>query len=87
MHVDGHKFLVTVVEPKQLTVQVLLVNETVDLLGLGLQGHLNLLHSCGFQPTVVYIDPQSGFRAIKNLFPDVLGDDGGASDYVPRVDA
>jgi hypothetical protein len=35
----------------------------------------------------VYIDPQSGFRALKNLFPGVLIDDGGASDYVPKVDS
>jgi hypothetical protein len=35
----------------------------------------------------MYVDPQSGFRAIKNLFPGVLVDDGGGSYYVPKVDA
>ncbi len=32
-------------------------------------------------------DPQSGFRALKNLFPGVLINDGGASDYVLKVDS
>jgi hypothetical protein len=87
MHVDGFKFLISVVEPLQLTIQAPLENETADHLGLALQGHLSLLRARGFQPTIVYVDPQSGFRALKNLFPGVLIDDGGASDYVPKVDA
>jgi hypothetical protein len=87
MHVDGVKFLVSVVEPLQLTIQAPLDNESADQLGLALQGHLSLLRARGFQPTVVYVDPQSGFWALKNLFPGVLVDDGGASDYVPKVDS
>jgi hypothetical protein len=42
MHVDGLKFLISVVEPLQLTIQVQLENETVDQLGLALLGHLSL---------------------------------------------
>jgi hypothetical protein len=87
MHVDSSKFLVSVVEPLQLTIQAPLVNETADQLGLALQGHLSLLRARGFQPTVVYVDPQSGFQALKNLFPGVLIDTGGRSDYVPKVDS
>jgi hypothetical protein len=87
MHIDSSKFLISVVEPLQLTIQALLENETADHLGLALQGHLSLLRARGFQPTIVSVDPQSGFRALKNLFPGVLIDDGGASDYVPKVDA
>jgi hypothetical protein len=87
MHVDGSKFLVSVVEPLQLTIQAPLVNETADQLELALQGHLSLLRARGFQPTVVYMDPQSGFQALKNLFPGVLIDTGGRSDYVPKVDS
>jgi hypothetical protein len=87
MHVDGFTFLISVVEPLQLTIQAPLEIETADHLGLAQQGHLSLLRARGFQPTIVYVDPQSGFRALKNLFPGVLIDDGGASDYVPKVDA
>jgi hypothetical protein len=87
MHIDGFKFLISVVEPLQLTIQVPLENETADQLGLALQGHLSLLRARGFQPTLVYMDPQSGFRALKNLFLGILVDDGGASDYVPKVDS
>jgi hypothetical protein len=87
MHVDGFKFLVSVVEPLQQTIQAPLENESADQLGLALQGHLSLLRARGFKPNVVYVDPQSGFRALENLFPGVLIDDGGASDYVPKVDS
>jgi hypothetical protein len=64
-----------------LTIQVTLENETADQLGLALQGHLSLLRARGFQPTVVYVDPQSGFRDLKNSFPGVLVDNGSASDF------
>jgi hypothetical protein len=84
MHIDGFKFLISVVELVQLTVQTPLENESADQLGLTLEGQLSLLRARGFQPTVVHVDPQTGFRALKNLFPGVLIDDGGASDYVPK---
>lgn len=87
MHIDGHKFLVSVVEPLQLTVQVLLENETADQLGLALQGHLSIPRARGFQPSVVYVDTQSGFRALKNMFPSILIDDSGAADYIPKVES
>jgi hypothetical protein len=87
MHVDGFKFLISVVEPLQLTIQVPLENETADQLGLALQGHLSLLRARGFKSIVVYVDHQLGFRALKNLFPGVLIDDGSASDYVAKVDS
>jgi hypothetical protein len=86
MHLEGHKFLISLVEPLQLTLQKLMKDETADQLGLGLQGQLSLLRTKGFQPTVVYIDPQMGFQTIKNLLPGVLIDDSGAEDNVPKVD-
>jgi hypothetical protein len=86
MHIDGHKFLISHVEPLQLTLQTPLKNKTADQLGLGLQGQLSVLRARGFQPTIVYVDPQSGFRTLKNMFPGVLVDDGGAADYVPKAD-
>jgi hypothetical protein len=61
MHIDGQKFLISHVEPLQLTLQTPLKNERADQSGLGLQGQLSVLRARGFQPTVVYVDPQSGF--------------------------
>jgi hypothetical protein len=37
MHLVGQKFLVSVVEPLQLTIQAPVQNETANQLGLGLQ--------------------------------------------------
>ncbi len=86
MHIDGHKFLVSVVEPLQLTIQAHLQNETATQLGLGIQGHLGILRARGFQPTTIFTDPQAGFRTLVGQFPGVNLDIGGAKDFVSKVD-
>jgi hypothetical protein len=87
MHIDSQKFLISVVEPLQLTIQAYLQNETASQLGLGLQGHLGVLWACGLQPTTVYTDPQAGFRTLVGQFPNVNIDIGGAKDFVSKVDS
>jgi hypothetical protein len=87
MYIDGSKFLVTVCEPLQLTLQCKIERETQQVLGMTLQGQLELLHSRGFIPMIVHTDPQSAFRALTTQFPGVVIDVGGAGDYVSKVDA
>jgi hypothetical protein len=87
MHIDGKRFLISVVEPLQLTIQSYLLNETATQLGLGIQGHLSVLRSRGFQPTTVYTDPQARFRTLVGQFPNVNIDIGGAKDFVSKVDS
>jgi hypothetical protein len=87
MHVDGQRFLVTVCEPLQLTIQVAVERESQGVLGPALQGQLELLRSKGFQPTRVYVDPQSALKSLATKFENVEIDVGGAGDYVPKVDA
>ncbi len=87
MHVDGQRFLVTVCEPLQLTVQVAVQRESQATIGPALQGQLELLRSKGFQPVRVYIDPQSALRSMATKFENIEIDVGGAGDYVPKVDA
>jgi hypothetical protein len=87
MHMDGEKFLVTVCELLQLTIQYHIERETQNVLGVTLQGQLELLCSCGFVPTTVHTDPQSAFCALVGQFPGVVIGIGGAGDYVSKVDA
>jgi hypothetical protein len=54
---------------------------------MALQGQLELLHSRGFVPTRVHVDPQSAFRSLTTKFENVTIDVGGATDYVPKADA
>jgi hypothetical protein len=54
MEIDGGKFLVTVSDPLKLTLQMAVENESKQMLDMGLQGHLMMLQSCGFEPTIVY---------------------------------
>ena len=87
MHIDGQKFLVTTCEPLQLTLQCPITSESQNQLGLGLQGHLSILRSKGFVPTIIYTDPAKGFTGLVGAFAGVLVDTSGAGDNVPKVDA
>jgi hypothetical protein len=87
MHIDGKRFLVTVTEPLNPTMQPLIDSETRTTLGLSLQSQLKLLRSRGFIPTLVYTDPQSTFKSMKQEFAGVEIDEGGAKNYVSKVDA
>jgi hypothetical protein len=87
MHIDGQRFLVTVCDPLQLTLQVNVERELQNVLGPALQGQIDLLHSKGFSPRRVYVDPQSALKTLATKFENVSVDVGGASDFVPKVDA
>ena len=54
---------------------------------MALQAQLEFLHSCGFKPTVVHMDPQSAFCTLTTQFPGVVSDIGGAGDFISKVDA
>jgi hypothetical protein len=87
MVIDLEKFLLTVCEPLQLTLQTRVERETVHVLGTALQGQLSTLRERGFTPTAVHVDPQSAFQGLRTQFPGVVIDVGGAHDFVPKVDA
>ena len=55
--VREQKFLMTLVEPLGLVLTTHMERETTEELGLALQGHINVVHSCGFKPFVEYEDP------------------------------
>jgi hypothetical protein len=61
--------------------------ETQQVLGITLQGKLELLCSRGFVPTIVHTYQLSAFCALTTQFPGVVIDVGGAGDYVSKVDA
>jgi hypothetical protein len=67
---------VTVCDPLQLTLQVHIERESHAVLGMALQGQLELLCS----------NPQSALKSLETKFPNVSIDVAGAKDYVPKVD-
>jgi hypothetical protein len=87
MCIDTKKFLVSVADPLNLILQSVIARELKQELGMALQGQLAVLRSKGFIPTIVYVDPQSAFRAMTQDFPGVEIDVGGAGDYVAKVDS
>jgi hypothetical protein len=74
MHIDGNTFLGAVVESLELIIQAHVHNETVNQLGLGLQGHICLLWLRCVQPTTLHV----GFHPLLGQFPVIYQDIGGA---------
>jgi hypothetical protein len=87
MHIDTKKFLVSVADPLNLTLQSVIVGESKQELGMALQGQLAVLRLKGFIPSKVYVDPQSAFKAMTQDFLGIEIDVGGAGDYVAKVDS
>jgi hypothetical protein len=87
VHVDTKKFLVSVADPLNLTLQSQVQSESRQDLGMELQGQLVVLRNRGYVPSIVYSDPQSAFRAMTQDFPGVEIDVGGAGNYIAKVDA
>jgi len=86
MQIDSQRFLITVCNPLQITLQVPIERESQAVLGLALQGQLELVCSKGFQPVRVYVDPQSALRVLATKFENVAIDVGGAGDHLPKTD-
>ncbi len=87
MHIDSEMFLVSVLEPLNLTLQFKIENESRMSLVMGLQGQLAVLQSRGFMLETVYTDPHSTFRSMTQDFPSVTIDVGHEGDYIAKVDA
>jgi hypothetical protein len=68
MHIDYKRFLISVVEPLQLTIQAHLQDESSNQIGVGLQGNLNVLQALGFVPTMIYTNPAAGFCSLIGCF-------------------
>ena len=82
MHIDQCKFIISITEPLNLTLQSHISGGSKIELGMALTGQFGMSRSRGFVPTVVYTDPQRSFLAMQADFPGVVIDDGGAGDYV-----
>jgi len=87
MHIDSNKFLISVCEPLQLTLQTPVANESADTLGTALQSHLQILREKSFSVKCVHVDPASAFQALRTQYPGTEIDVGGARDFVAKVDA
>jgi hypothetical protein len=64
-----------------------LISQSKPRLGEGLQAHINLLRSFGFDARMVIVDPLKGLVGLKGSFPGVEINPTGAGDHLHKVDA
>jgi hypothetical protein len=72
-------------EALQLNLQCKMERETQGVLG-ALHGQLELLHSRGFIPTMVYADQQGVLNSLTTQYLGVVIDVGDTEDYISKVD-
>jgi len=86
VHVAGEKFLLSISSPLELLLVYHLSSLTAQELGNALQKHFNTLCSRGFEPKVVYVDPQSGLKSLQGSFPGIEIDVSRAGDHLDKLD-
>ena len=86
MYVGTYKALVSVSKPLGVTLIDTVRSLTQEELGRSLQSHINTLRSRAFEPSVVYVDPQSGLEKLQGSFPGTEIDISGAGDHMNMVD-
>jgi hypothetical protein len=86
VHVASEKFLLSISSPLELLLVYHLSSLTAQELGNALQKHFNTFCSRGFEPKVVYVDPQSGLKSLQGSFPGIEIDVSGAGDHLDKLD-
>jgi hypothetical protein len=69
MYVAGQKALVSVSKPLGITLAQPVASHTKEALGKALQAHINTLHSRGFEPKRIYVDPHKALKGLEGSFP------------------
>jgi hypothetical protein len=86
MHICGVKFLVSVSSPLEILLVKHLSSLLKDSFGAGVQAHINMLHSRGFEPACILVDPFKSLMALQGAFPGVEIDPCGAGDHLGKID-
>jgi hypothetical protein len=86
MHVCGIKFLVSVSSPLEVLLVKHLQSLSRESLGAGVQAHINMLCSRGFEPERVMVDPHKSLMSLQGAYPGVEIDSCGAGDHFNKVD-
>ena len=84
--VDGQKFILTLANPIKYMICSALPSEKTNVLGGFIQQHINLFRSRNFDPRIIHLDPQPGFRALVGQFGEIDIDIMGAGDHIPEID-
>jgi hypothetical protein len=85
-YVAKKPFLCTVVQPLGLSVVSQLAKLDEANCGAALQAHLSLLQTGQVHVGRIFTDPQSAFKSMKDKFPGIMINIGGAGDHVDRAD-
>ena len=81
----GGKYLVSVIEPLELTITVPVKSRKIEALGKALMSQIHLLGTRGFSVTWVITDLEGGLVALKDKIPGVVIDVVGAGDHLQKT--
>ena len=87
MFVKNQPFLACLTEPLGLFTLMQVDKQTTSVLGAALQSQISTIRSRGFQPSTIYLDPQSGLAPLQGAFPGVEVDISGAGDHMDKIDS
>lgn len=70
MNVGNEKYLVSLSSPLELTIACKLNSLSKADLGTGVQQHINMLRSRGFEPKWIMVDPQKLLSSLVGAFSE-----------------
>lgn len=84
MHILNQKFLVSISSPLELLLVCHVKSFSTSDLGTGVQKHVNMLQSKGFEPRKIYIDLYKSLVSLQTSFPGVEIHITGAGDHLDK---
>jgi len=84
--VADQKLLISISSPLELVLVCHLKSLSRDDLGTRVQKHIITLHSRGFEPRRILVDPHKTLISLQIAFPGVEIDRAGAGDHLDKVD-
>jgi len=86
MYAADEMFVVCLTMPLGLFTTVHIERKTTSSLGTALQSQVSAIRGRGFEPKVLYLDPERGFVGLQGQIPGVEVDISGAGDHMAELD-
>jgi len=86
MHIADQNFLISVRSLLELVLACHLKSLSRNDVGTGVQKHINILHSRGYEPKRIMVDLHKTLVSLQNAYPGTVIEPAGAGDHLDKVD-